>query len=227
MYKWLMAATFAALSLGSGESRAERTAAMLGSGEDSFSRLIEFPELKGDTSAIIRCAARVEASGKMKDNGCAANTPADQIFVVPINKAAKKARMTPAVADGREQEVYFQYRVEFIKKGDEETVNVYPNPGVQENIEAYGAGHVAAQRAIGNEEWENVCPAKAQYLVWLKAHVAEDGTPSNLSLTHGGGLKPTPRCEEAILSSAGTSLFFPALADGEPVPSTYVEPYAN
>jgi hypothetical protein len=227
MYKWFMTLVVVALSLSPGESRAERTAAMLGSGEDSFSRLIKFPELKGDTSAIIRCAARVEASGKMKDNGCAANTPADQIFAVPINKAAKKARMTPAVADGREKDVYFQYRVEFIKKGDEETVNVYPNPGVQENIEAYGADHVAAQRAIGNEEWEDVCPARAQYLVWLKAHVAEDGTPSNLSLTHGGGLKPTPRCEEAILSSAGTSLFFPALADGEPVPSTYVEPYAN
>jgi hypothetical protein len=50
---------------------------------------------------------------------------------VPINKAAKKARLTPAIADERNPEVYFQYRVEFIKKGDEAIVNVYPNPGVQ------------------------------------------------------------------------------------------------
>jgi len=227
MYNWSLAVIFLVLSLAPGESRAERTAAMLGAGEDTLPELIEFPELKGDTSAIIRCAARVEESGKMKDNGCAATTPADQIFIEPINKAAKKARLTPAMADGREAKIYFQYRVEFIQKGDEETVNVYPNPGVQENIEAYGADHVAPQRSIGKEEWQDICPERAQYLVWLKAHVAEDGTASNLSLTHGGGLNPTPRCEEAILKSAGSSVYFPALADGEPVPSTYVEPYGN
>jgi hypothetical protein len=227
MSKLLLPALFIALVLSPDESRAERQAALPGAGEDSLAQRIEFPELSGDTSATIRCAARIQGNGKMKDNGCASTTPSDQVFIEPINKAAKKARLTPAVADDRNAEVYFQYRVEFIKKGDEAIVTVYPNPGVQENVEAYGVDHVAAQRAIGKEEWQDVCPERAQYLVWLKAHVAEDGTPSNLSLTHGGGLKPTPRCEEAILSAAGTSLFFPALADGEPVPSTYVEPYGN
>jgi hypothetical protein len=223
----LVAIAVIAVGLSPAESRAERSAAVLGTGEDALQKLIKFPELKGDTTATIRCAARIESNGKMKDNGCAAVSPADQIFIDPINKAARKARLAPAQADGRAQEVYFQYRVEFVKKGDEQAVNVYPNPGVQENIEAYGAAHVAAQRAIGKEKWQDVCPERAQYLVWLKGHVAEDGTPSNLSLTHGGGLKPTPRCQEAILGSAESSIFFPALADGEPVPSTYVEPYGN
>jgi hypothetical protein len=227
MSKLLLPVLVIALSLSPGESRAERQAALPGAGEDSLAKRIEFPELRGDTTAMIRCAARVQGNGKMKDNGCASTTPSDQVFIAPINKAARKARLTPAVAEERNPEVYFQYRVEFIKKGDDQIVKVYPNPGVQENVEAYGADHVAPQRAIGKEEWQDVCPARAQFLVWLKAHVAEDGTPSNLSLTHGGGLKPPPRCEEAILSSAGTSLFFPALADGEPVPSTYVEPYGN
>jgi len=227
MSKFLLPVIFVALSLSPAESRAERQAALLGDGEDSLAQRIEFPELRGDTTAMIRCAARIQDNGKMKDNGCASTTPSDQVFIVPINKAARKARLTPAVADKRNREIYLQYRVEFIKKGDDQVVKVYPNPGVKENVEAYGAEHVAAQRAIGKEEWQGVCPERAQYLVWLKAHVAEDGTPSNLSLTHGGGLKPTPRCEEAILSSAGSSLFFPALADGQPVPSTYVEPYGN
>lgn len=217
----------ASLVLAPGEGRAERTAALLGSGENSLQELIKFPELKGDTTATIRCAARVGGNGKMKDNGCAATSPADQVFIEPILKAARKARLAPAQADGRTNEIYFQYRVEFVKKGDEATVNVYPNPGVAENVEAYGADHVAAQRTIGKEEWQDICPERADYLVWLKAHVAEDGTPSNLSLTHGGGIRPTPRCQEAILASAESSVFFPALADGEPVPSTYVEPYGN
>lgn len=227
MLKLCFVFAFAAVVLAPNEGRAERIAALPGSGETSLQELIKFPELKGDTTATIRCAARVEDNGKMKDNGCAATSPADQVFIEPIVKAAKKARLTPAQADGRPMEIYFQYRVEFVKKGDEATVNVYPNPGVQENIEAYGADHVAAQRAIGKEKWQDVCPERAEYLVWLKAHVAEDGTPSNLSLTHGGGIRPTPRCQEAILSSAEASVFFPALADGEPVPSTYVEPYGN
>jgi len=216
-----------ALLLAFGESRAERTAAQLGAGEDALETLIEFPELKGDTTAILRCAARVQENGKLKDNGCAATGPADQIFLVPINEAARKARVTPAMADGRNKEIYFQYRVEFAKKGDERTVNVYPNPGVQENVQAYGPDHVAAQRAIGKEKWQDVCPERAQYLVWLKAHVAEDGSQSNLSLTHGNGLTPSPRCQQAILDAVEASIFFPALADGEPVPSTYVEPFGN
>jgi hypothetical protein len=227
MKKLKLALVFAAVVLAPAEGRTERMAALPGSGEDSLQVLIKFPELKGDTTATIRCAARVEDNGKMKDNGCASTSPADQVFIEPIVKAAKKARLTPAQADGRTMEIYFQYRVEFVKKGDEATVNVYPNPGVQENVEAYGADHVAAQRAIGKEEWQDVCPERAEYLVWLKAHVAEDGTPSNLSLTHGGGIRPTPRCQEAILGAAEASVFFPALADGKPVPSTYVEPYGN
>ena len=58
----------ASLVLAPGEGRAERTAALLGSGENSLQELIKFPELKGDTTATIRCAARVGGNGKMKDN---------------------------------------------------------------------------------------------------------------------------------------------------------------
>src|SRR5690606_40027015 len=57
--------------------------------------------------------------------------------------------------------------------GDEATVNVYPNPGVAENVEAYGADHVAAQRTIGKEEWQDICPERTDYLVWLKARSEE------------------------------------------------------
>lgn len=223
-----LAAASLVLFLLASPSRAERIPALLPEGEESLQALIEFPELKGDTTAVIRCAARVESNGRMRDNGCVANAPADELFIVPINRAARKARLSPAVADGRAMEIYLQYRVEFTKTGDEQTVRVYPNPGVKENIEAYGPEHVAAQRAIGKEEWQDVCPERAQYLVWLKGHVAEDGSQSNLSLTHGAGLSPAPRCRQAILDSVAASVFFPALAeDGEPVPSTFVEPFGN
>lgn len=216
-----------AFALGSAGAHAERRPAQFGSGENSLGTLIEFPELKGDTTVMIRCATLVEEDGDMQMNGCVVEEPADQLFIEVIVEAAEDARALPAVADGDEKPVYLQYRVEFIKKGDEETINVYPNPGVQENIDAYGQDHVAAQRVVGEEKWRDVCPERAAYLVWLKAHVDPDGSQSSLSLTRGSGLNPTPACEQAILDTVSSSLFFPALADGKSVQSTYVEPFGN
>ena len=227
MHKALSVIAFLSLALQAAAAFAERTPARFGSGEKSLPALIEFPELKGDTAVTLRCAAIAEKNGNLDMNGCYANDPADQLFIKAIIEAAEDARVVPAVADGDEKTIYLQYRVEFIKKGAEQTVNVYANPGVQENIDAYGQDHVAAQRVVGKEVWQDVCPENAAYLVWLKAHVAPDGTPSSLSLTHGGGLNPTPSCQQAILDTVSNSLFFPALADGEPVPSTYVEPFGN
>lgn len=212
----------------SGAVLAERQPARAGSGEDSLGQRIEFPELKGDASAVVRCAAQVEDGGDMEKNGCYNEGPSDQLFIPAINEAARKARMIPATVDGRAVEVYFQYRVKFEKKGDETSVTILENPGVIENVEAYGEGHVAAQRAIGEERWQEVCPSRAQYLVWLRAHVAPDGSVSNPSLTHGAGIVPTPRCQGAILETVKESVFFPALdGDGQAVPSTYVEPFGN
>lgn len=225
MYRYL--ALFIYVASMTTAAAGDRQPARIGDGERSLASLIRFPELKGDTTVMLRCAVRVRDDGEMKDNGCYVDSPADQLFISEINKAARKARLVPASIDGKRREIYFQYRVEFAKKGEEQTVTVYENPGVQENIDAYGIDHVAAQRAIGKERWQEECPSRAQYLVWLKAHVAPDGQQSSLSLTHGSGITPTPRCQQAILDSVSGSLFFPALHAGEPVPSTYVEPFGN
>jgi hypothetical protein len=213
--------------IAAGAAQADRQPARVGSGKDSLGARIEFPELKGDATATVRCAAQVEDGGDMEKNGCYNESPSDQLFIPAISEAARKAEMQPASLDGRRLEVYFQYRVKFEKKGDDTTITVLENPGVTENVEAYGEDHVAAQRAIGDENWQKVCPSRAQYLVWLRAHVAPDGAVSNPSLTHGGGIMPTPRCQQAILDTVQNSIFFPALHDGQPVPSTYVEPFGN
>lgn len=222
---WILLYLIASLPIAVGQE--QPTPARVGSGDGALAGRIEFPELKGDTTAILRCAARVQANGAMKENGCYVDSPADQIFIGEINKAARRAKMTPASTGKATREIYFQYRVQFDKKGDTQTVKILANPGVQENVEAYGQEHVAAQRAIGREPWQKECPSRAEYLVWLKAHVAPDGTASSFSLTHGSGIMPTPRCQQAIIETAEMSDYFPALANGSPVPSTYVEPFGN
>lgn len=227
MYKSVPALALLACSFFTADALAQRTPALFGSGEESLPSLIEFPELQGDTTVTLRCAALAEEDGNLEMNGCYAERPADELFIEPIIEAAEDANVQPAVIDGDERTVYLQYRVKFTKKGKEQTIDVYPNPGVQENIDAYGQEHVAAQRVVGDEEWQDICPENARYLVWLKAHVSPEGVPGNLSLEHTAGINPTARCRQAILDTVSSSPFSPALADGEPVPSTYVEPFSN
>ena len=188
---------------------------------------IVFPEFKGDVSAMIDCFAIVETGGKMKDYGCFTKDQFDAPFAEAVNYAAKKARMNPAVFDGKKRRIYLQFRVEFIATDDERTIDLYLNPGFSENIEAYGYDHIAGQRVVGKESWMGVCPQRSRYSLWVRAYLGEDGRADNVNLVHAGGIVPTESCQNAIRETILSSLFTPALADGVPVPSTYVEIFGN
>lgn len=205
----------------------ETTPAVFSSGEKSLGELIEFPELRGDVSVAISCLAILNGKGKLEDHGCFRRNPGDETFVAAVYPAVKKARLTPAVYDGKRVHVVFQYRVQFVKKGEEETLNFVANPGYEENIDAYGHDHIAAQRVYGKETWQKSCPRQARFVVLAKANVDYDGTPGAVSLTHADGIPITAGCEKAIVDTLLASRFIPAMADGEPVPSTYVEPFGN
>jgi len=198
--------------------------------EDAKKRLatrIEFPEVKGNATAMIHCFTQVSKSGKMESTGCYAQDNFESAFAAAIMKAAKRSSMTPAIIEGKKQKVYVQFRVEFIAEGEDRKIYIYSNPANAENIEAYGYEHIAAQRAIGKEGWQEVCPQRAMYLVIAKAFVGEDGRASHVTLEHLNGIRPTLDCQNAIRASILESPFTPALADGQPVPSTYVESYGN
>lgn len=215
------------LFVAAGARAAETWPARFDAGEDSLEALIKFPETRGDGTIIIRCMAQVSDSGKMEEHGCYGDNSGADVFIAAINKAAKKARMQPAVIDGRPRAVYVQYRVRFETRGDENTVTIYNNPGVLENIEAYGEDHIAAQRGLTKERWQRACPQRLPFLVWVKAHVAYSGEQSNVNIASNDGPPITQKCEEAIIATMKESGFTPALADGEPVPSTFVEPFGS
>lgn len=206
----------------------ERRPATFDHAEASLASLIEFPELRGDTKTRLRCLAIVERSGKLDRHGCIQNDPSDQVFIEPVVKAGRKARLNPAVIDGRSVSVYLQYQVEFEQAGDEKTVRIFNNPGLAENVEAYGEDHVAAQRAIGDEEWQKVCPQRTRWLAWAKAHVDETGRASSFSIVQGENSPPiSQNCRDAIVATLEKSRFTPALADGEPVVSSFIEPFSS
>lgn len=195
--------------------------------EDALLPRIKFPELRGDATGRILCTSYVERSGKIDKTGCFLNQPSDQVFVKAVVEGARKARMTPASVNGRPFAVYVQYIVEFSKKGDDEIIIIHNHPGVTENVEVYGVDHIGAQRGQTKEPWMNECPKRVRFAVWARAHVAETGEPSSISLTRAEGAAITERCEDAIIETLQQSTFVPAYADGEPVPSTYVEPFGN
>jgi hypothetical protein len=188
---------------------------------------IEFPEVKGNMSNMIHCFSQIEKSGKMKDTGCFVKDNFDPQFVNAIIKAAKKSTLTPAIINGDKRKIYLQFRVEFIAEEDERNIYLYLNPANTENVEAYGYDHIAAQRAIGKEPWQDICPQRARYLLIARAFVGEDGRSSNPSLERVSGIMPTADCQNAIKETILQSIFTPAMADGYPVPSAFVESFSN
>ena len=135
--------------------------------------------------------------------------------------------MIPAVIDGKKRKVYVQFRVEFIAKDDDRDIYVYANPGYAENVEAYGYEHIAAQRAIGKEAWQDVCPQRARYLLAAKVFIGEDGQAGTPNLEHLNGIVPTAECQNAIRATVQQSSYTPGMADGYAVPSAYVETFGN
>ena len=220
-------AVLASLFIGSPLYAQSPTSASFGSGEKSLAELIEFPELRGDASVAIFCTALLKGNGKLDSNGCYQQNPGDEAFIAAIYKASRKARLRPATFDGKPVEVVFQYRVQFTQKGEEKSLRFVANPGYEENVLAYGADHVAAQRLYGKELWEKACPRHAKFTVLVKANVDFDGTASAASVTSATGLNVTEKCSQAIIETVESSRYVPAYADGEPVPSTFIEPFGN
>ena len=195
--------------------------------ERRLANRIEFPDVKGDATAMISCFSQISKGGKMKETGCFTKDNFDAAFAAAIMKAAKKSSMNPAIIDGDKRTIYLQFRVEFTAKGEDRDIKLYLNPGYTENVDAYGPDHVAAQRVIGKEPWQGVCPQRAYFLVAARAFVGEDGKPENPSLERVSGIMPTADCQNAIRETILQSLFTPAMADGYPVPSAFIETFSN
>ncbi len=188
---------------------------------------IEFPDVTGKVTAMISCFSQIEKSGKMKGTGCYLKDNYDSQFVAAIVKAAKKATLTPAIVDGKASKIYLQFRVEFIADGEDRQIKLYSNPGYPENIDAYGPEHVAGQRVIGKEPWQKVCPQRARFMVLARAYLGEDGRAESPSVERLSGIMPAPDCQDAINETILNSSYTPAMADGYPVPSAFVETFGN
>lgn len=190
-------------------------------------RLIEFPDTQGDASVKLQCVSIVKANGRMKDTGCYIKNNWDPDFAQSVEKAGKKAVLSPAHTGKKGQTVALLFQVIFLKTGDDRSISVLLNPGIQEMVDAYGKDHISAQRVIGKENWGRVCPRHAKWTVFTKSHVDENGVASSVDLGHTSGILPTGPCQQALIETITSSQFVPATVDGVAVPSVYVEPFGS
>ena len=218
--------------------------------DKQLQNLISFPkEVTGKVELVLSCVSRIQPNGKMDETGCYQMNQYEQAFASSVIRAARKARMKPAIVEGKSREVYLQFRVEFIrekalpkkdddkkdkKKKEEEVVvdvgralHLYLNPGYEENVLAYGYEHIAGQRVIGKEPWQDICPSRAKYSLWVRAYLSEEGKAASPTIEFGNGIRPVANCLEAIKDTIITSQYAPAMAEGVPVPSTYIELFGN
>lgn len=193
-----------------------------------FENLLAFPSVEGKLTVNLTCFSQVRDNGKMDETGCFMKDQFDQPFAAAVANAAKKGRLIPAVIGGKARTVYLQFRVNFVADDEDKRITIYLNPGYQENVEAYGDGHIAGTRAFKKKEpWMKICPKSAKYSVWARAYLGEDGKTDSVSIVHADGIMPTAACQEAIRQEILSSEYTPAYAEGVPVPSTYVEIFGN
>lgn len=197
--------------------------------EKMLDQLIKFPKAAASSTMdrTLTCQGILKASGKMAQGGCFVKEFTDEPYAAAVNKAAKKARFRPAVYNGKRIGVYFQYRVRFTRKDEEQHITLYANQAYPENLDAYGEDHIAAQRGVMRENWQKFCPSQARFIALARAHVAADGMQSSIKVTHGSGIPISNKCNKAIVETIEKSVFIPAYADGEAVPSSYLEAFGN
>jgi len=209
------------------EAATERSPAGFGSGEKRLDALIRFPEIEVDMDKEFGCQGILKANGRLSERACYLVESRNSPYVEAIDKAGKKARFKPATYNGRKIGVYFMYRVRFTRKDGEQKIFLYANQAYPENLAAYGPDHIAAQRGLTNEKWQNACPSRTRFIVLARAHIAATGEQSSINITHGSGLPISDTCRGAIVETLEQSVFIPAYAEGEAVPSSYLEAFGS
>ena len=156
---------FSTMTISVSGAAADRSPAGFGNGEKQLDKLIVFPEVSTNVDKTFICQGILKSNGRMTHSNCYLIEPRDSPYIVAINKAAKKARFTPASVGGKNVGVYLLYTVQFIRKDDEQRIVLYSNQGYLENLDAYGPVHVQAQRSLTRELWESICPNRNRFAV--------------------------------------------------------------
>ena len=178
--------------------------------------------LMGDLSIVFNCTSIGTAKGRIRDAKCSATDDPNQKFAIVVSRRTRSARITPAIVDGRNEQVDFQFNVVFKRTGETETIDVYTNN--RKNLDRFGPAYVSAQR-YSPYELPDVCKERrASYLILEIAVVTKEGRVKESDL-HVDSIGIAKACETSLREITRSSRFVPAFHDGLPVESVWVNPW--
>jgi hypothetical protein len=181
----------------------------------SLQNRLQFPKMKEDLVVTITCGARLDQLGEFANNYCWSTVDKMQGLLKVINRAARDARITPATINGVSRSVWFQYSVEFRKEGDNESISVFPNWGL--NREFYGDDYIGPQLYNAVPDSMN-CNRNQSFNVAM--YIDADASIHDPDVVSG---EPTQQCRDQFMSFVKNALFIPAHHDGQPCPARYLD----
>jgi hypothetical protein len=200
------------------------TPARFTEGEFFLGRLIEYPDVEGDSQFSVNCNVEVSNTGFAVSNLCIESDSIDERFYDSIRSAMKTAKVTPAVVDGKPRRAILNYRVIFLKRNDETLVGVYPNWG--NDIEKYGIDYEAPQK-YGRAFKHVWCYPYGSYKNVATMTIGADGVlKGEIEFLFDTGRNARP-CESEIRRKHEEAKYIPGHHAGKPVEATYNHPWDN
>jgi hypothetical protein len=187
----------------------------------SLQNLIVFPKIRFEGTATLQCDAQASSTGRLRGTACYEVDNRYGAFERAIYRAAAVATIAPASVAGKPRAVWFQYRVEFVKNGANQSVRAYPNYGLQ--IDTYGPNYTSPQR-LDDMGVEFFLRCRDLRKVWVQASITEAGRPEQVYVLGGGAARP---CRQHLIDMLRKSTFIPAHVDGTPVRARYAELFWN
>lgn len=177
---------------------------------------IRFPKMEDDTYISINCEAVVTRKGYMRSNYCFSENVDDMKYERAIHKAARKARLKPAIVNGETKPILFQYAVLFKATNGNKEVFVFPHQF--HSVKDYGLNYIGPQRYADSERrlvfFEDFGNC---HDLWVTAVIEVEGRIKNMSAIKD----PKTNCE-ASMAEYRRSKFIPAVHDGNLVEARIV-----
>jgi len=183
--------------------------------------LIEFPDIDVDTEVKVTCTSHATAKGRLKQARCSAPNDPGLKFTMAVSRRFNSARLTPAMVNGKAEEVDFQFVVIFRKEGESESHSVYLHN--MKNVDRLGLDYIGAQR-YSIHPWPRRCGNFSRDDLLMEVAVVDKfGAPRDFDvLSTNFGISAA--CRDGFSTYLKSGRWIPALYNGEFVESMWANP---
>ena len=192
--------------------------------QSSITDRIAFPKYAGDILVRVFCDVGVTSSGDFENSVCWSGHEEKVAFTQADEKNIDITQLSPARVDGSEVDVYFQYTVQFEKRGDVETIKLFPHQFV--GVDGPGDDYIGPQRyrnSMATGTFLGRCDGS--YLIWYGMIIpAEGGKPVDVRALNESR---NVNCVRHTRQLAEGGIYIPAFLRGVPITAPYREAWAD